>query len=232
MKNIFIMLENNRIFRNSDFKDMSSETIIDFQSNKIERKSKYILSEHIKNSTTIEAILQNYDRGKVIALNFANAIVPGGAYIIGGNAQEESLCRSSMLYYSTKTQIKYYIKNILALSPSYTDTMIYSENIPIVRDNNGNLLEEPVFCNFITCPAVNRTFAKFIISNRKIDKIMEKRINKVISFAHSKSPDVLILGAFGCGAFGNNRETVLQIFENSINKYIDNKPDIIFAISE
>lgn len=226
------MLENNKIFRTSDFKDMSSETIVGFQCNKIERLDKYILSEHMKNSTTIDAILQNYDRGKVIALNFANAIVPGGAYIIGGNAQEESLCRSSMLYYSIKTQAKYYIKNILAFSPSYTDTMIYSENIPIIRDNNGNLLEETVFCNFITCPAVNRTFAKFITSEQKIVKIMKKRINQIISFAHLKSPDVLILGAFGCGAFGNNRETVLQIFENSINNYIDNKPDIIFAIPE
>jgi len=137
-----------------------------------------------------------------------------------------------MLYYSIKTQRKYYLKNILHLSPAYTDTMIYSENVPIIRDDSGRLLENPVYCNFITCPAVNRTLARFIIPEKKIIKIMERRINKIISFAMSKSPDLLILGAFGCGAFGNNRETIFQIFENSINSYIDEKSDIIFAVPQ
>ena len=98
------MLENNKIFKVSEFNDMSSETIFDFEYSKIERNNKYILSEHIINSTTIEAVWQNYDKGKIIALNFADAIIPGGAYIIGGNAQEESLCRASMLYYTIKKQ--------------------------------------------------------------------------------------------------------------------------------
>ena len=98
------MLENNKIFKASNFSDMSSETIFNFEYSKTERNNKYILSEHIINSTTIEAVWQNYDKGKIIALNFANAIIPGGAYIIGGNAQEESLCRASMLYYTIKKQ--------------------------------------------------------------------------------------------------------------------------------
>ncbi len=232
MNNISIMLENNKIFKASNFSDMSSETIFNFEYSKTERNNKYILSEHIINLTTIEAVLQNHDKGKVIALNFANAIIPGGAYIIGGNAQEESICRASMLYYSIRKQRKYYIKNILHLSPSYTDTMIYSENVPIIRDDDGCLLENPVYCNFITCPAVNKTLARFIIPDKKIIKIMERRINKIISFAMSKSPDVLILGAFGCGDFGNNRETIFQIFENSINSYTDGKKDIIFAVPQ
>lgn len=232
MNNISIILENNKIFKVSDFNDMSSETIFNFEYSKIERNNKYILSEHLINSTTIEAVLQNYDKGKIIALNFANAIIPGGAYIIGGNAQEESLCRASMLYYTIKTQRKYYIKNIFHFLPSYTDTMIYSKNVQIIRYDDGCLLENPVYCNFITCPAVNKTLARFIMPDKKIIKIMERRINKIISFAMSKSPDVLILGAFGCGAFGNNRETIFKIFENSINSYIDEKPDIIFAVPQ
>ncbi len=53
-----------------------------------------------------------------------------------------------------------------------------------------------------------------------------------MSFARLKSPDVLILGAFGCGAFGNKRETVLRLFEESINKYMDDKVEVLFAIPE
>jgi uncharacterized protein (TIGR02452 family) len=116
------MLESGRLFKRSSFNDMSSDTITDFEYIKIKRTSKYILSEHIEKLTTVEAILQNYHRGKVIALNFANAIFPGGVYIIGGNAQEESLCRSSMLFYTIRKQKQYYINNICSLPFTYTDT--------------------------------------------------------------------------------------------------------------
>lgn len=53
--------------------------------------------------------MYSYDK-KIIALNFANAMYADGGYILGGNAQEESLCRASMLYYTIKTQKRFYIK--------------------------------------------------------------------------------------------------------------------------
>mgnify|MGYP003398822784 FL=1 len=45
--------------------------------------------------------------------------------------------------------------------------MIYSENAPIIRDDRGCLLENPMYCNFITCPAVNKTLARFIMPSIK-----------------------------------------------------------------
>ncbi|MDE5947051.1 MAG: TIGR02452 family protein, partial [Oscillospiraceae bacterium] len=180
--------------------------------------------------TTIKCILDNKDYNKIIALNFANANIAGGAYIFGGNAQEESLCRASMLYYTIKSQKKYYWKNRLHILPDYTDNMIYSKNVPVIRYDSGEVLENPVVCNFITSPAVNRTFAKFIFSDKNIVKKMTARINKIISLAVSKNPDLIVLGAFGCGVFGNRREVVFKIFENAVNRLIPDNIKIIFAV--
>lgn len=208
---------------------MFSETVFSVSGNSIEREKYYSVSEHIEQATTIQAILK-YSKQKVVALNFANAMFAGGGYIIGGDAQEESLCRSSMLYYTIKEQKLYYQKNRLHLLPDYTDTMIYSQNVPIIRDSNGNLLETYVLCDFITCPAVNRTFAKFIFTDKKINDKMTVRINKIISLAASNNPDIIILGAFGCGVFGNKSETIFRIFENAINSFVPDDIKVIFAI--
>ena len=201
-----IKSENDRIFKNGKF-NMVSETVF-----------------------SVSEIPERAGRGNITALNFANAMYAGGAYVLGGNAQEESLCRASMLYYTIRNQKDYYRRNRLHILPDYTDTMIYSENVPIIRNDFGELLEKTVLCNFITSPAVNRTFAKFIFSQKKINNIMYSRIEKIIILSLEKKTDILILGAFGCGMFGNRRETILPMFEEIINKYVPDSVEIIFAI--
>ncbi|MDE5584262.1 MAG: TIGR02452 family protein [Ruminococcus sp.] len=230
MNNMKIKRENDCIFRENRF-DMISETFNDIaEIPEIKREKYFSVSGHTERKTTIQAITDHAEQGKIIALNFANAMYAGGGYVLGGNAQEESLCRASMLYYTIRTQKEYYRRNRLHILPTYTDTMIYSENVPVIRNENGKLLEKSVLCNFITAPAVNRTFAKFMFSDRKINNIMYSRIKKIIMLALLKKPDIIILGAFGCGMFGNRRETVFTMFEEIINKYVPDGVEIIFAV--
>lgn len=211
---------------------MFSETVFAVSGNTIQREKYYSVSEHIEQVTTIQAILKYSEQKNIIALNFANAMFAGGGYILGGDAQEESLCRASMLYYTIRTQKKYYRANRFHILPDYTDNMIYSRNVPIIRDDSGKLLDNPSKCDFITCPAVNRTFAKFIFTDKKINDKMTVRINKIISLAVSNKPDVIILGAFGCGVFGNKRETVFRIFENAVNSFVPDDIKVIFAVPD
>ncbi|MBR6242907.1 MAG: TIGR02452 family protein [Ruminococcus sp.] len=226
-----IKRENDRIFKEGSFPDMRSETVTEFPDiPEITRTERFSVPENISKETTIQSVLRNAEKGKVIALNFANAMFPGGGYVLGGNAQEESLCRASLLYYTIKKQKKYYRKNRLHVLPDYTDTMIYSENVPVIRDDHGKLLEKPMKCSFITSPAVNRTFAKFMMPGRRIDRIMVQRIRRIVMLAASKKPDIIILGAFGCGVFGNRREKVLPVFEEMINRYVPDDIQVIFAI--
>ncbi len=225
-----IKSENDRIFKNGKF-NMVSETVFSVSEiPEIKREKYFSVAENTVKETTIQAILSRAGRGNITALNFANAMYAGGAYVLGGNAQEESLCRASMLYYTIRNQKDYYRRNRLHILPDYTDTMIYSENVPIIRNDFGELLEKTVLCNFITSPAVNRTFAKFIFSQKKINNIMYSRIEKIIILSLEKKTDILILGAFGCGMFGNRRETILPMFEEIINKYVPDSVEIIFAI--
>ena len=225
-----IKSENDRIFKNNNF-NMVSETVFSVSEiPEIKREKYFSVAENTVKETTIQAILSRAGRGNITALNFANAMYAGGAYVLGGNAQEESLCRASMLYYTIRNQKDYYRRNRLHILPDYTDTMIYSENVPIIRNDFGELLEKIVLCNFITSPAVNRTFAKFIFSQKKINNIMYSRIEKIIMLSLEKKTDILILGAFGCGMFGNRRETILPMFEEIINKYVPDSIEVIFAI--
>ena len=224
-----IKAENDRIYKNGSFPEMSSCYIPDFVPVKNERTGGYVLSEHIRRQTTVECILANNGR-RMLALNFANALVAGGAYIMGGNAQEESLCRASMLYYTIKEQHEFYRANRCHILPDYTDGMIFSENVPVIRDDSGRLLPHSVVCSFITCPAVNRYEAALLMSRKKTNRIMECRIEKIVSFAAAQQPELIILGAFGCGAFGNKREEILPMFERAVGTYGGNDAEIIFAI--
>lgn len=231
MSNISIKLENDRIFKNGSFPDMLSETVNELpEPAAVHRSKPYSVAENTVSETTIQCILRNAGDKRVAALNFANAMYAGGGYVLGGNAQEESLCRASLLYYTIRTQKKYYLSNRLHVFPDYTDVMIYSENVPVIRNERGEPLEKQLQCDFITCPAVNRTFAKFMMSGKKIDRIMRTRIKRIITLAVMKKPDVLVLGAFGCGMFGNKREKVLPVFEEMINSYIPDDIEVIFAI--
>lgn len=230
MGNLKIKRENDRIFRESDFQGMSSETITESPEVKPKEGTlPWYVYENTEKLTAVECILANAGK-RMIALNFANAMYPGGGYVLGGNAQEESLCRASMLYYTIRTQKSFYRKNRLHILPDYTDTMIYSENVPVIRNEHGDLLEKPVLCDFITCPAVNRTFAKFMFTKRRINHKMFVRIENIIKLAVSKKPEALILGAFGCGMFGNKQKKVLPMFEEIINKYVPDEIKVIFAI--
>ena len=114
--------------------------------------------------------------------------------------------------------------------PEYTDIMIYSANVPVIRNDDGTRFETPVLCNFITSPAVRRNVAKYMYSEEKLNHIMYTRIKKIIMLALEKKTDILILGAFGCGLFGNKRETVFPMFEEVINKYVPDSVKVIFAI--
>ena len=223
-----IRRENDRIFSKGQFPQMHSRTYTDISAPEVQRTAAFRIREHLVPMDTISCVLEQTGK-RCCALNFANAMFPGGGYLLGGNAQEEALCRASLLYYTIRTQKSYYRRNRLHVMPDYTDTFILSEQVPILRNNDGTLLETPVLCDFLTCPAVNRTFAKFFFFKKHCNAVMERRITKLVQLAVSGKPDVIVLGAFGCGEFGNRREVVYPMFERAITRYVPDEIQILFA---
>ncbi|MDP4176798.1 MAG: TIGR02452 family protein [Bacillota bacterium] len=201
----------------------------------------YLEKSNIKNITAINSAtintiieLRKKDiKGNIIALNFASAKNPGGGFLNGSSAQEESIARSSALYPCLLSQKKFYEFHKKQGSPLYSHKMIYSPDVPIFRDDNGKLLSEPILCSFITSPAVNAKVARDRgINENEIRKNMDIRINKILDLALNKKPSAIILGAFGCGVFGNNPRDVADIFASQLVRKVDKIKDteIIFSI--
>lgn len=205
--------------------------------NKIHNITKFTVKDNIINCGTIDCIIklrEEGETGNIIALNFASATTPGGGYLLGSTAQEESICRASLLYPCLTKDMRMYKENRKNYSPLYTDRMKYSHNVPVIRNDNGELLDNYVLASFITSAAPNRRVAKSVfISDEKINNSMKLRIKKIISLALYNDPSVLVLGAFGCGVFGNDREVVYNIFEEVINELVPlNKVKVIFTVRE
>ena len=228
MNPLLVKFRNDRIFREGTFPEMRSEYVADVAPEPVARKTEFRVRENLVRTDTVSAVL-SFPGRRVCALNFANANVPGGAYVLGGNAQEEALCRATLLYYTLRTARGFYRRNRLHVLPDYTHGMVYSENVPVVRDRDGALLGRPAACDFITSPAVNRTFARFLFSRARLYRTMQERIDRIVALAARKRPDVLVLGAWGCGVFGNRRETVYPQFERAINRYLPDDVRVVFA---
>jgi uncharacterized protein (TIGR02452 family) len=200
----------------------------------INQEPYYNVKDNIIKLGTIDSVLklrQDGIEGEIIALNFASANNPGGGFLKGSNAQEESICRASALYLNLVKSTEFYEFHRNQKNPLYSNKMIYSPDVPIIRNDKGQLIKCEK-CSFITSPAVNAKVARERnISNDTINKAMKERINKIISVAVKKNPEVLLFGAFGCGVFGNDREVVFKIFEEAINNIIEKDSiKIIFAV--
>ncbi len=174
------------------------------------------------NETTLIGTARLVMGGKyrcVGALNFASAKNPGGGFLGGAQAQEESLARSSGLYKSLLECRTYYAQHRAQHTSLYSDRMIYSPACPVLRTDDGRWLEAPYLVDFLTSPAPN---AGAIAKNEphrlaEIQDIFHARAGKMLALAAHQGCDALVLGAWGCGAFRNDPELVVSVFWDYLN---------------
>lgn len=178
-------------------------------------------SLHVSNRTTLEAaraLSGTYTH--IVCLNFASAKNPGGGFLSGSQAQEESLARSSGLYATLQTQPEFYAFHRQRSNSLYSDHMIFSPQVPVFRDDQGNLLDAPWLTSFITAAAVN---AGAVRQNQpaqitEIEPTMRRRARFVLGVAALHGCDALILGAWGCGVFKNDPAMVAAIFAGVLDE--------------
>ncbi|MEK3947093.1 TIGR02452 family protein [Paenibacillus sp. FSL H7-0703] len=151
----------------------------------------------------------------VACLNFASAKNPGGGFLGGSQAQEESLARSSALYPCISQMEEMYGHNRKLRSCFYSDYMIYSPEVPVFRDDQGTLLEKPYQVDFLTAPAVNAGVVREREPEQvnRIGEVMLERIRYVFGMAKQNGVEHLVLGAYGCGVFRNKPEEVALWFK-------------------
>lgn len=194
-------------------------------------------SIEVVNETTLQCAKHLVEQGlkKVGVLNFASAKNPGGGFLNGSQAQEESLARSSALYPSLQQCFDFYdYHRNKDHSLLYSNHVIYSPNCPVFRNDSGELLEQPYLVDFITSAAPNRG-AMLTNEKHNINKIgtaLDSRAELVLRIAAEQRCNSLVLGAWGCGVFANLPEQVAAafayaLFEQELVKHFEH---ISFAI--
>ena len=136
----------------------------------------------------------------------------------GSRAQEESLCHSSFLYnVLSNFYSMFYSKNRAYTNRSlYFDRAIYSPEV-MFFNYDVTIPFNTVYVDVITCAAPNKTSALNVNINRGVTeednyRALYNRCKFVLDVAEDNKVNTLILGAFGCGVFGQDPMDVADIF--------------------
>lgn len=201
----------------------------------VQSQTRYIVS----GKRSFEAA-KGYAGKKVAVLNYANNHSIGGAPFSAG-AQEESLCRCSTLYpclqvmeqpFYRKHQ-EMFMKGLL--NNIGNDDLIYTPDVIVFKTdertdpNYPQLMEMEQWynVNVITCAAPE--FRRTPSLPADYEAIIRSRIKKILDVAAKENNEVLILGAWGCGAFRNPIDIVSRIFVEQLQNY--NFETVEFALA-
>lgn len=154
----------------------------------------------------------------VLVLNLANPVNPGGGVRRGAQAQEEDLCRKSSLLLSleSKHAANYYLYNRNLRTYMGSDALIFTPEVEIIRDEDGNLLDETVIVAVLTCAAPMINHGKEGMSENEYKNMVYNRITGMLKCAAYFGYRNLVLGAWGCGAFGNDAHIISDLFYKAL----------------
>ncbi|KAI4138735.1 MAG: hypothetical protein L6R39_006642 [Caloplaca ligustica] len=159
----------------------------------------------------------------VLVLNMANAKYGGGGWLKGAIAQEEAICYRSSLAFTLK--LRHY--------PIPDRAAIYSPTVVVLRDSlaKGHQLLDlshpeklpvvsVVSVAAIRDPSVERRLGdgEEIYCNGDDRNLMRSKIRMILRVAAAKGHRKLVLGALGCGAFGNPPGEVVRLWKELLTE--------------
>ncbi|MFG1919026.1 TIGR02452 family protein [Micromonospora sp. NPDC048898] len=166
-------------------------------------------------------------------LVFASAKSPGGGFLSGAEAQEESIARSSALYACLRAAPEFYAFHRDQRDLRYSDRVIFSPDVPVFRDDEGSLLDQPYTTSFLTAAAPN---LGAILREQPehaagVPAVLARRARRVLEVAAAHGRRTLVLGAWGCGVFRNDPATVADAFAYALRE-VDRFDHVVFAIRD
>ncbi|KAJ7701991.1 hypothetical protein B0H16DRAFT_1440606 [Mycena metata] len=155
---------------------------------------------------------------KIGVLNFASANSPGGGFLGGSRAQEESIARSSNLYSSlvTPTAQQFYAHHKRGANQKnkyYSHAMVYSRGVQLIRTDAGAWIK-PARVDMLTSAAVNSGAASTPVKDveQRIESVMRERMGRLLYLFEQQGAQDLVLGSFGTGAFRNKVPMVAKLW--------------------
>lgn len=167
-------------------------------------------------------------------LNFANSLQLGGGYLHGAGAQEEQICYRSTLPRHLE-QVTY---------PWPTDgTMVFSRGVDVFRHNEASnfvRMGQSVALNVVSAaaqyrPAVRRLSNGRMAYDKREDALdMLQRMRRVLAFVVEQTPHNtkrrLVLGAWGCGAFGGPNYHVACLWREALGGFRHYFDTVVMAV--
>lgn len=228
----------------------------------LQQATSYDTKLTVENNDCLVVGKQMQDEGLNPAiLNMASAYRPGGGVLEGARAQEECIFRRTNLFMSLyKYDRQMYDLVIEPSRNEFTESMydlnfiqqgypmdenfggIYSADVTVYLDCNYEWVSDPYFTDFISVAAMNinralRQGEPVLVDGRLSERsiaITKNKIRTIYRIGILHGHDSLVLGAWGCGAFGNPPEQIAQLFVDVLNEdeFRGRYKDIRFAIIE
>lgn len=247
---VALMNENENLQRSIEASISMQRLYLEAEEVGVRRKVKSNTKTVVSKKRSFEAAAEYARDGKkVCVLNFASSTNPGGGVTRGSSAQEECLCRCSTLYPCLnieKMWDAFYEPHRAAGNPLYNDDCLYTPGVVVFKSDVSfpERMEEADWyqVDVITCAAPNLRSvpSNFMnpctgetpaeIENEKLYKLHQQRIEKIFRIAAANGAEILILGAFGCGAFCNPPEVVAKAFKAVQEKYTSYFETIEYAV--
>ncbi|KAF8891863.1 hypothetical protein BD779DRAFT_1643263, partial [Infundibulicybe gibba] len=178
---------------------------------------------------------------KIGVLNFASATKPGGGFLTGAQAQEESLARSSTLYpalTSASAQPFYALHTRNARDGYYSHAMLYSPGVALFRADDG-AWTAPLQVDVLTSPAVNAGAVRKSLMGRlakseseaRIRRVMRERMARLLYLFEKEGVQGVVLGSFGTGVFRNEVRVVAELWAELFEgRFKASFESVVFAV--
>ncbi len=157
----------------------------------------------------------------VLVLNLASSTHPGGQTRKGASAQEEDLCRRTSLLLSLESESakKYYDYNNARKTRMGSDGVMISPYVEVIKDASADTLSEPFPISVMSCAAPMIRMGLEGMTQQEYRDMLSGRIQGMLLVAASLNYRHLILGAFGCGIFGNDAAVVSDLFYKAVQEF-------------
>lgn len=188
---------------------------------------------------------KRFNGKRVCILNFASFVTPGGGVTRGTTAQEESICRISTLYkcIADESAKAFYdshweLINNSRIDRRNNDDIIFTPGVTVFKADTFDceLLPENEWhdIDVITCAAPDLRYdysgKTFNPTDAELQAVHEQRCRRILTVAAMHNAEIVILGAFGCGAFENRPGAVAKAAENVCGEFDGVFDKIVFAV--
>ncbi len=243
--------ESNTILKESIRKSISGQRVI-YEKDEVKTTPGHRYTEKanviVSQKRSFEAAA-NYKGQKICVHNFASATTPGGGVRKGSRAQEECLCRISTLHFCLDTEEmweRFYTPHRRELGDIHNGDCIYTPGVVVIKtdtDQPERMPEEDWYTvDVITLAAPKLkegtwigerpqgAVDKELITDAELLEIHKARLRRLFELAKANEEEVLILGAFGCGAYNNPACVVAEAMLNVVKEYEFDFRTIEFAV--